>query len=356
MTLKIYDVSPMIYSGHYGLSKNGYTANTNTFSNGLPIGGVRYLMRTAVAELCQDNDILFVFDSKTDKSELYDGYKATRTHNPDIFVQQQMVEDIARGANIPFLKRENYEADDLIAYAVSQLKSQYSIISIVTTDMDLAANIVDKHIYIEGANSSTPTVDASNYTWVIKKDTLIPYNAILPFYMFYGKPSNNVKPFRNKKTNTELFTDFISSFKDTSVPQSLWSNYKVFELWLNAYYPEETEDKLELLNRAKYIYPRQVEEPLNINCKNCIASLYNERLAFFLKTFNLDTCIEMLDLQKLVSAVRTKEMFNYEATYKQSWQEGTLGVDACGTADASLFPTALNDSDTTHVFATEEDF
>ncbi len=355
MTLKIYDVSPMIYAGHYGLSKNGFAANANTFSNGLPIGGVRYLMRAAVAELCQDNDILFVFDSKTDKSELYDGYKATRTHNPDIFVQQQMAEDIAKSTNIPFLKQDNYEADDLIAYAVSQLKSQYNIISIVTTDMDLAANIVNDHIYIEGANSSTPTVNASNYTWVIKKDTFIPYNAILPFYMFYGKPSNNVKPFKSKKINTELFTDFINSFKETPIPQALWSNYSVFELWLNAYYPEETEDKLELLNRAKYIYPRPVKESLAINCKNCITSLYNEQLAFFLKTFNLEACIEMLGLQKLVSSVRTKEMFNYESTYKQSWQEGTLGVDKCGTADGSLFPAALSE-DTTHVFATEEDF
>lgn len=355
MLLKIFDVSPMIYAGHYGLSKNGFTANANTFSNGLPIGGVRYLMRTAVAELCQDSDILFVFDSKTDKSELYDGYKATRTHNPDIFVQQQMVEDIARNSNIPFLKRDNYEADDLVAYAVSQLKSQYSVISIVTTDMDLAANIVDKHIYIDGANSSTPTVNADNYSWVIKNGTVIPYNAILPYYMFYGKPSNNVKPFRSKKINTELFTDFIDSYKNTQVPQSLWSSYSVFTLWLDAYYPEETEDKLELLNRAKYVYPRPIDEPLAINCKNCIASLYKEQLAFFLKTFNLDTCIEMLNLQQLVSATRTKEMFNYESSYKQAWQEGTLGVDKCGTADGSLFPASLS-GDTTRVFATEEDF
>ena len=356
MHLEIFDVSPMLYAGQKGLAKSGYNASANTLTNGIPIGGIRYTLRRAITDLFRGYDVLFVFDSKTDKNKLYDGYKANRTRDPDIYVQQMMFEDIVRGCNLPYLKQDNYEADDLVAHAMSQIKYDYTKIAIVTSDMDLAANICTSGTSLVGASSTIPTVTKDNFAQTVKSNAIIEYNMILPYYMFFGKPSNNVKPFRDKATNVRLLSDFGSFCRENNIPEGQRSLLNAFAQWLqylntNALMPAD--DISELLHRTQYVYPRMLKEPLPFNIHECFDNLNKERLAFFLKTLNLDSLINDFNLQELVSPTKTREMFAYADAYKDMYSQGLLAVDAGSTPDMSHFTSSEN---TSAVFVDEGDF
>lgn len=338
--LKIYDVSPLIYTGQLGLSKTGYTAAANTASNGIPIGGLRYALRRCITDMFMGNDVLFVFDSKTDKNKYFDGYKSNRTRNPEVFVQQMIFEDIIRGSNLPYLKLDGYEADDLVAYAMSKIKYNYNHISIVTSDMDLAGNLCVAGAQLEGASSNIPTITKENFESTVKNNQLVEYNLILPYFMFYGKPSNNVKAFRDKATNTKLMNDFKEFCVSNNVYEGNRSLLNTFAQWLqhcnqNDLLPEE--DILELLNRTKYIYPKPVKEDIAVNVEGCRDRVNNERLAFFLKALSLDSLITDFNLQDYVSPTKTREMFAYLDTYKDTYTQGVLAVDAGTTPDMSHF-------------------
>lgn len=359
MHLEIFDVSPMLYAGQKGLSKSGYNASANTLSNGIPIGGIRYTLRRAVTDLYRGYDVLFVFDSKTDKNKFYDGYKSNRTRDPDIYIQQMMFEDIVRNCNLPYLKQDNFEADDLVAYAMSQIKYEYTKIAIVTSDMDLAANICTSGTTLLGASSSIPEINKDNFAQTVKSNCIIEYNMILPYYMFFGKPSNNVKPFKDKATNMRLLSDFGTFCRNNNIPEGQRSLINPFAQWLqylntNALLSDD--DISELLHRTQYIYPRMVKSELNYDIKNihnCFDDFNQERLAFFLKTLNLDSLITDFNLQDLVGPTKTREMFAYADAYKDLYTQGVLAVDADTTPDMSHFSSGEG---TSTVFVDEGDF
>lgn len=353
--LKIYDVSPLIYAGQLGLAKSGYNALANTASNGVPIGGLRYALRRCITDLYRGNDVLFVFDSKTDKNKLYDGYKSNRTRNPEVYVQQMMFEDVVRGSNLPYLKMDGYEADDLVAYAMSKLKFKYSHISIVTSDMDLAGNLCVPYAQLEGASSNIPTITKDNFETTVKSNQIIAYNTILPYFMFYGKPSNNVKGFKDKNTNTELMKSFMSFCDEENIPAGNRSLLNTFAKWLQQCNQDgslSNETIAELLARAEYIYPKQVKVDLPLEVEGCRNKVFHERIAFFLKALSLDSLIVDFDLQEYVGAAKTREMFAYLDTYKDTYTQGVLAVDAGSTPDMSHF----SSGETTAVFVDEGDF
>lgn len=353
--LKIYDVSPLIYAGQLGLSKGGYTALANTASNGIPVGGLRYALRRCITDMFRGNDVLFVFDSKTDKNQYFDGYKSNRTRNPEIYVQQMIFEDIIRGCNLPYLKKDGYEADDLVAYAMSKIKFQYNHIMIVTSDMDLAGNLCVPGAEIEGSSSNVPSITKDNFETTVKSNQLIEYNLILPYFIFFGKPSNNVKAFRDKATNVKLLQDFKEFCISKGIAEGNRSLLNTFAQWLQFCNQNQTlsnDDIVELLNRTKFIYPKPLADAIPFDTEQCRDKVNKERLAFFLKTLNLDSMINDFDLQDFVPASKTREMFAYLDTYKDIYTQGVLAVDAGSTPDMSHF----SSGDTTAVFVNEEDF
>jgi len=88
----------------------------------------------------------FDFAMTSFRNQLYGPYKAGRTQAPpDLEPQFAVCERVTEALGIPIYQLEDYEADDLIASLVTQLRGQGADVVIVTRDKDLGA-LVDDHV------------------------------------------------------------------------------------------------------------------------------------------------------------------------------------------------------------------
>ena len=81
-----------------------------------------------------------VFDSKgkTFRHEMYDAYKATRQKTPeDLISQVPVVEEILVALGVPMLRREGYEADDVIATLARRCQAEDRECYVISGDKDL---------------------------------------------------------------------------------------------------------------------------------------------------------------------------------------------------------------------------
>lgn len=81
-----------------------------------------------------------VFDSKgkTFRHEMYDAYKATRQKTPeDLIAQVPVVEEILTALGVPMLRREGYEADDVIATLARRCRAEGRECYVISGDKDL---------------------------------------------------------------------------------------------------------------------------------------------------------------------------------------------------------------------------
>lgn len=341
--LNIFDVSSMLYAGQCAKAystKNDVVAESRNVE-GLPIGGVRYTLRVALQKLKDDEDVLLVFDSKTDKQRVFQDYKGNRTFNPAIMVQQLMLRDAAEKIGIPLLQEDNFEADDLVAAVVQHYVYKYSEIYIYTGDTDLAANILDEHISIKGTASIYPSIDANNYEYAIKHGLRIQYNTILPYYAIYGKPSNNVPAIGEKSLCDKCYLSFLEYSRSANVKASRFSTIPHFASWLSYELNLEPRNlSLELIEqlyeRIAYVFPRPYEKELNIAFIPA-ADLNMKELEFFLKVFNMASELMWFELFEVAAQTKSQAMIEYIKGYKNIYFTGTMAVDQDIPADSSFF-------------------
>lgn len=352
--LSLFDASSLLYAGH---KAKAYSPRSDTLAgdpviNGLPVGGVRYAIRYILNAIIRGDDVIVLFDSPTDRAKSYEDYKGTRTHDPAVYVQQLMLKDFVVGMKIPFLQVDNFEADDLVYSVMSTLGKKYYHHSIYSGDTDLAANIMDAKTTLIGVASIYPTITASNFEAVIKKGTFVPFNTILPYYLIWGKQSNNVAPFRDSKTNTALFSSFQKYCDSRNFQAGIRSSKYCIGNWLqDIYQKEETADFVpELLSRIDVVYPREYKEIPDFKFVK-EADLNKDTLAYYLKCFGMDTMLSTYGCPYSLSEGRSKSMLDYLASYKRVFTSGTLAVDAGMSPDESYFS-----CEETDFFINEEDF
>lgn len=356
-TLNIFDVSSMLYAGQCAraYSTPNDTAAENHNVEGLPIGGVRYTLRVALQKLKDNEEVLLVFDSKTDKQRLFADYKGNRTFNPAIMVQQLMLRDAAEKIGLPILQADNFEADDLVAAVIQKYLYNFSEIYIYTGDTDLAANIVADHVCIKGTASIYPSIDASTYEHTVKHGVQIPYNTILPYYAIYGKPSNNVPAVAGKADCDRYYSSFLKYASNNSIAAARLSEVGHFANWLLSELAAEdsvlSEDMIRsLYDRVGYIFPKPFTEPLELNFRGC-KDFNIAELGFFLKTFNMGNELMWFGLYEIATNGKTPAMIDYIKRYKTMYFTGTLAVDNDIPADASFF-----DGTPSNFFLNEGDF
>lgn len=346
--LSVIDVSSMLYAGH---TAKAYTPRSDTITDnpvvdGLPVGGVRYAVRSILGMISRGDCVVLAFDSRTDKQSLYAEYKGNRAPNPAIRVQQMMLLDFAKALHIPYVKEEGFEADDLVAAVMNQCRSGFVECNIYSGDSDLAANIKDSHTTLVGTASIYPSITKDNYEHIIKKGQFVPYNTILPYYAIYGKASNNVKQIGEKKLCDELFKSFIDYSNSSYVAAGEYSASGHFASWLMQVIDDKQFD-LSVVNslyeRIGYVFPKPYEKPIEITPLTS-KDLNRSELAFYLKAFNMDSMLTQYDCIGVLSQAKSREMLNYLATYKNSYNSGALAVDAGSTPDTSYFSDASGET------------
>ncbi|MEG2262847.1 MAG: hypothetical protein RSC43_00090 [Clostridia bacterium] len=339
--LYIYDVSSMVYAGtlsKFGVDYVDGKLEDNNRIKGLAVGGLRRILNDALLNIQQGSSVLFAFDSRTEKYKVYPNYKSTRERNMDVIIQLEMLKEICDRLKIPYVKQEGFEADDLIANIIHQYIDSYSSIEIISGDMDLAANILDKRVELRGSAAIYSSVNVDNFESVVKPNNNVPFNTILPFFFFYGKPSNNVTAFLHGDKNTQLYNQFLQFYKQ--FPAGYGSTNAVMAKFIASGYedgsiPEDIAGQM--ISRMEYIYPKLSPERIPFS-RVMRDDIDLKELQFFCRMLYLNRIAALYNRDSLVATTPfTREMQVFLMQYKDMLDSGSVAVREQVSPDMSFF-------------------
>lgn len=169
-----------------------------------------------------------VFDSRgpTFRHKMYEAYKATRQKTPeDLTAQVPIVEEILRALGVPMLRKEGYEADDLIASMATRCKREGRECWIISGDKDLLQ-------LVGGTVKALRPAEGFGFHEIDEKAVLEEWGVtpcqILDFLSLTGDASDNVPGVRGigEKTALKLMGQFgsldgIYGHLDEVTPESL---------------------------------------------------------------------------------------------------------------------------------------
>jgi DNA polymerase-1 len=138
------------------------------------------------------------------RREIYKEYKANRGKVPDdLQTQIPFIEEVINAFNIPVLKCEGFEADDIIA-TVAATASPENLVTIVTSDKD-CRQLLGEHVRLFNLRKKEfYTVESLKTDWRIAPDQCIDFQALC------GDSSDNIPGARGigQKTATELLQKY----------------------------------------------------------------------------------------------------------------------------------------------------
>jgi DNA polymerase I len=136
------DGSGFIFRAFFGLPPM-------TRADGTPVNAV-YGFTNMLMKLLEDTDadyIGVIFDAKrkTFRNDFFPEYKAHRPPPPDELIPQfDIINDVVKAFNLPAIKMEGFEADDLIATYAKQARAAGADVTVVSSDKDLMQLVTDK--------------------------------------------------------------------------------------------------------------------------------------------------------------------------------------------------------------------
>jgi DNA polymerase-1 len=146
-----------------------------------------------------------VFDSRTPtfRHKMYSEYKATRQKAPDdLHSQVPLVEEFLAALNIPCLRADGFEADDIIATLARKCQEEKRQCYILSSDKDLLQLAGNGTFELRPARASSPAapsaVQNTGPVWEIvgpdevKKEWGVPPEKILDLLSLAGDSSDNI--------------------------------------------------------------------------------------------------------------------------------------------------------------------
>jgi len=223
--LFLIDGMALIYRSYYAFINNPLST-----SKGFPTSAI-YGFLTSVFKILKDEKpdcVSIAMDAQkpTFRHEMYSDYKANRKKMPDdLRLQIPEINQLLNKSNFSFLKKEGYEADDIIATVVNKFKDQDILIYIVTGDKDIMQLVNDKvFVYSPGNKFSGPIV--YDQRKVYEKWSVTP-NKICDLLSIMGDNSDNIPGVKGvgPKTASKLVNDFdnvpnlLKSIEDIANPR-----------------------------------------------------------------------------------------------------------------------------------------
>lgn len=302
----LFDVSALVYAGN--AATNPILESKIDFTKGLPVKGVRFALKKILGYAGRGYEVIGVFDSKTDKSKEFPDFKAQRSYNLDVSIQKKMLEDVLSKFGIQTLREDNYEADDLIYSYIWKNYNELEECLIVAHDLDLCGALINPKIRMVGITNDSPTITVQNYQLTAKKGCEILYNTALPFILFLGKPSNNLKPYKDGRL---LYGNFCKWATSNGLQYYTLSYESVMKNFLKFAFGEgliTREDVVELVKRMGVVYPRITEEFSIRDSKRDTEFIYT-----FCRTFGLQ---EFLSYFKIYNVAGYNKEFDH---FLQEW-------------------------------------
>lgn len=135
--LYLIDGHALVYRAYYALIKNPLT-NSKGQPTGAVYGFANYLLRLIETYTCPYMAVVMDSSKPTFRHEAYEKYKAHREEMPDdLKAQMPVIQELIQAFNLPIVKQDGLEADDLIAILTHKAVAEGYEVFLVTKDKDL---------------------------------------------------------------------------------------------------------------------------------------------------------------------------------------------------------------------------
>lgn len=256
--LSIFDVSPFIYSG---MGMQDYK-NAEVFN--FPIGGILNLMKHISYRLYAYTDIVLCFDSKSFRKDLSKSYKSHRQKSPQVYAQLDLLYEILPKCGIVCLKKEGYEADDLIYNVVQENQSKYFEIEILGTDYDLTHNVAFPNVTFQGITRLVNSITPNNFSNGIVMGKTLYYNTISAYKVLCGDSSDTINAFKSTQGNLTggfLYNKYAQLLEKNRVLPFVARERKLLEQFIRGLEKYLTnEDYTELYRNMDLVFPVKLDD------------------------------------------------------------------------------------------------
>ena len=141
--LMLIDGHSIAYRAFFALPVENFSTQTGQHTNGV-FGFTSMLINVLRDEKPTHLGVAFDVSRHTFRSEIYSEYKANRTTTPDEFRGQlDLVKEVLKALNIPYVEKEGYEADDVIGTLATRAEAAGFDVLICTGDRDAFQLVTD---------------------------------------------------------------------------------------------------------------------------------------------------------------------------------------------------------------------
>lgn len=208
--LLLLDGHSLAYRAFFALPAENFRTTTGQTTNAV------YGFTSMLINLLRDEQpthLAVAFDVSRDtfRAQAYSAYKANRSSTPDEFRGQvSLIEDVLGTLQIPTLRKEGYEADDLIATLATEAIAEGMDVSICTGDRD-ALQLVEDSVTVLYPRKGVSDLMRFTPEAVEEKYQLTP-KQYPDFAALRGDPSDNLPgiPGVGEKTATKWINQFGS--------------------------------------------------------------------------------------------------------------------------------------------------
>ncbi|MEM9951068.1 MAG: DNA polymerase I [Chloroflexota bacterium] len=206
-TLFLIDGHAVAYRQFFALPEAAFSTKTGEVTNAV-YGFTRILID--IIQEQKPKYLAVTFDAGlSGRDEYFDEYKATREKMPDsLDTQIKRIHEVVAAFNIPILKLDGYEADDVIGTIARQAEEQDVDVHIITGDRDILQLLSD-HVRVQlPAWKSRPDVIYDIPKFVEKYD-LHP-SQLVDLKAMMGDSSDNIPGIKGigEKTGTKLLKQY----------------------------------------------------------------------------------------------------------------------------------------------------
>ncbi len=318
--LIVMDVMPLLYRGHFA-----FMNRPRMTSSGINTSAI-YIFATLVRDMFADagaTHLALVMDtSPTFRHEKYPEYKAKRDKLPeDIAASIPMAEAFAQAMNIPFLRAQGFEADDLMGTLAVMGEQAGFVTWLVTPDKDIAQLVTERTFLCRPAPKGTSGNEVYDVVRVCAEWGIQTPAQMIDFLGIAGDVSDNIPgiPGVGPKTATQL----LSQYGDLETIIAHASELK-------GKLAERVAENVDKARISRWLAEIRKDVPLEVTLEDLIVSTPDESAV-------REFC-EKYELRSVLTKIFPKPGQHVEASLSQTLavsSDAPSVSDDSGTADAT---------------------
>lgn len=189
--LFLLDAYALIFRGYYALIKNPIINSKGQDTSAI-MGFMNSLFDVIRRERPDHLAVCFDKDGSTERSELFEDYKANRDVTPEVIKQSiPIIQDILKAMNIPCVELSGLEADDIIGTLARQAEKEGYRVYMVTPDKDFA-QLVTENIFMYRPARMGNAIETWGIAEVQKRFGVERPEQVIDFLGMMGDASDNI--------------------------------------------------------------------------------------------------------------------------------------------------------------------